>query len=284
MTKLARPITRDEVAAYRLTGVVLLRGLLDLATVNSLRRCIDEAARHTSSDGAARDPYEASLLLRPEQEGDDALDPALAEKVREFRRFTQRGPGPEIAASLLGGEQITFYGERVALQEPGIGKATAFHQDAAELDITGDQCCVLWIPVDPVGSETGTMMFWRGSHKSGTIYLPQTDARTPVQGVRIDPLPDLENGPEQFAVVHFDVEPGDVIVHHYRTVHGAGGNLSRYQVRRAASLSYCGDDIRFRTRPWAPPLSRRVQLKDGDPLAGPGFPVVWRRRQDQQAA
>jgi hypothetical protein len=50
------------------------------------------------------------------------------------------------------------------------------------------------------------------------------------------------------------------------------------------SLRYCGDDIRFQTRPWAPRHADEAQLKDGDPLSGPDFPVVWRRRQDQQAA
>jgi hypothetical protein len=58
----------------------------------------------------------------------------------------------------------------------------------------------------------------------------------------------------------------------------------RYQVRRAASLRYCGDDIRFQTRPWAPKqLHHTHQLRDGDPLDGPDFPVVWRRA-DKEAA
>jgi ectoine hydroxylase-related dioxygenase (phytanoyl-CoA dioxygenase family) len=88
-----------------------------------------------------------------------------------------------------------------------------------------------------------------------------------------------------YDIVHFDVEPGDVIVHHYRTIHGAGGNHSRYQVRRAASLRYCGDDIRFETRPWAPKQLHHTQrLSDGDPLSDPDFPVVWTRRRAQEAA
>ena len=35
MSKLARPITKDEIAAYRIAGVVLLRGILDLGAVNA---------------------------------------------------------------------------------------------------------------------------------------------------------------------------------------------------------------------------------------------------------
>ena len=74
---------------------------------------------------------------------------------------------------------------------------------------------------------------------------------------------------EDYDLVHFETEPGDVLVHHYRTIHGAGGNTTRYQVRRAASLRYCGDDIRFKTRPWAPKqLHHTHRLDDGDPLSG----------------
>jgi ectoine hydroxylase-related dioxygenase (phytanoyl-CoA dioxygenase family) len=50
-------------------------------------------------------------------------------------------------------------------------------------------------------------------------------------------------------IVHFDVEPGGVIVNHHRTFHGTGRNHSRHPVRGAASLRFCGDDIRFEKRP-----------------------------------
>jgi hypothetical protein len=72
----------------------------------------------------------------------------------------------------------------------------------------------------------------------------------------------------------------------------AGGDLyakrtlefSRYQVRPAALLRYCGDDIRFRTRPWAPKQRHHnSRLRNGDPLSGPDFPVVWKRHAQEAA-
>lgn len=280
MSKLARPITRDEIAAYRVTGVVLLRGVLDLATVNSVRRCIDEAARNNPAPAAVQN---LSLLAQASADGDATPS---NERVREFRRFTQRGPGPEIAASLLGGEKICFYGERIDLKEPGDHGPTTFRQDAADFEIAGEQCCVLWIPVDPVTVESGAMRYWRGSHKDGRIYRPSgMEAQTSPPEAEGAALPDLDGNPGKYDIIHFDVEPGDVIVHHYRIVHGAGGNMSRYQVRRAASLHYCGDDISYCARPWvARQVRQPIRLNTGDPLTGPEFPVVWRRRHDQQAA
>jgi hypothetical protein len=69
MTKLARQITKDEIAAYQQAGVVLLRGILDLATVNNLRRSIDEAVR-TLQDSPAG--YDLSMLTRAIENYDKA--------------------------------------------------------------------------------------------------------------------------------------------------------------------------------------------------------------------
>ena len=71
---------------------------------------------------------------------------------------------------------------------------------------------------------------------------------------------------------------------HYRTIHGAGGNHSRYQVRRAASLRYCGDDIRFQTRRWSSETAAsHLPFERWCPLSGPDFPVVWTRHAQEAA-
>ena len=61
MSKLVRPITQDEIAAYKVAGVVPLRGVLDLAAVNTLRRCIDEAVLTL---GQSPSGYDLSALTK----------------------------------------------------------------------------------------------------------------------------------------------------------------------------------------------------------------------------
>lgn len=323
MSKLVRSITPDEVAAYNHAGVVLLRGILDLPTVNTLRRCIDDAVRTLGDSpsgydisaitrAAERNDQEAleqdsggqhdvagivdyakstgkQLLVDDvtgERQGSYLIDTGLVARLKPFRRFSLSGVAPEIAGALLGSEKVNYFGDQIFVKEPGTRERTAFHQDATYFEIEGDQCCVLWIPVDAVTLENGAMLYVRGSHRDGALYQPNVFfSQAPLPGAEGDPLPDIEGHMADYDIVHFDVEPGDVIVHHYRTLHGAGGNTSRYQVRRAASLRYCGDDIRFRTRPGTPKqLHHTTRLNDGDPLGGPDFPVVWTRRQDDQAA
>lgn len=322
MTKLARPITRDEVNAYNTAGVVLLRGVLSLTAVNELRRCIDDAVAtlHDSPAGynlteitraaeiedneklsadsggqhnvaAIMDHIKASgkpFLFddMAQAKGSYLLDTGIVARHKAFRRFSMSGPGPEIAGALLGSEQVNFFGDQIFVKEPRTRERTAFHQDATYFEIEGNDCCVLWMPVDPATLESGTIQYWRGSHRNGQLYKPNVFiSQTPLPGAEGETLPDIEGHLSDYDIVHFDVEPGDIIVHHYRTVHGAGGNNSRYQVRRAASLRYCGDDIRFCTRPWAPKQLHHTQrLADGDVLTGPDFPVVWRRRHEREAA
>jgi ectoine hydroxylase-related dioxygenase (phytanoyl-CoA dioxygenase family) len=322
MSKLARPITPDEVAAFKIAGVVLLRGILDLAAVNALRGCIDQAVQ---TIGDSHSGYDLSSITRAAETADAAalaaesggqhdvagimeyikssgkpflfdktasskgsflLDTGITSRLNTFRRFSLRGPGPEIAAALLDSEKVNFFGDQIFVKEPGTRERTAFHQDATYFEIDGDQCCVLWMPVDPVTLESGTMLYVRGSHRDGTLYQPNVFvAQTPLPGAQGKELPDIEGHMSDYDIVHFDVEPGDVIVHHYRTIHGAGGNNSRYQVRRAASLRYCGDDIRFKSRPWAPQqLHHTHRLQEGEPLSGPDFPIVWMRNQSREAA
>lgn len=321
MTKLARPVTRDEVSAYRTAGVVLLKGVLDLAAVNALRRCIDDAVR---TIGESPSGYDLSALTRAIQTLDQAtlenassgqhdiaaiakhikstgkpflqdgaagkgsfiLDTGIAARLRDFRRLVVAGAMPEIAASLLQSDEVRFFGDQVFVKEPGTREKTAFHQDATYFEIDGDQCCVLWVPVDPVTLESGVMEYWRGSHRNGKLYQPNVFvSQAPLPGAEGETLPDIEGRRDDFDIVHFDVEPGDVLVHHYKTVHGTGGNSTRYQVRRAASVRYCGDDIRVTQRPWAPrQLHHTQQLEEGQPLSGPDFPVVWRRGADERAA
>ena len=78
-------------------------------------------------------------------------------------------------------------------------------------------------------------------------------------------------------IIGFDVEPGDVVVHHYRTVHGAPANGSATRRRRAISVRYCCDDIRYRIRPGVPQKAHHAEVRDGDALGGDDCPEVWPR-------
>ncbi len=322
MSYLVRPVTADEVNTLNIAGVVHLRGIIDLSAVNHLRRCIDEAADTLSQSAAGYDltsltkaaeaqdvaalrahsdgQHNIAGLLdyikqsgkpllfdkRASAEGYFLMDTGVAARNKSFHHFCTYGAIPEIAGALLASERVSFFGDQIFIKTAGTRERTAFHQDASYFDISGEQCCVMWIAVDPVTSESGGMKYWRGSHRSKELYAPNVFvSQTRLPGSEGEPLPDIDDNPDAYDIVQFDVEPGDVLVHHYRTVHGTGGNASRYQVRRAASLRYCGDDIRFKARSGTPSqLHHTHRLQDGDSLCGPDFPTVWIRKKSQALA
>ena len=131
-----------------------------------------------------------------------------------------------------------------------------------------------WVPVDTVRLDSGAMGYVRGSHRWGVTFKPSDFVTSTgvmdLPGVVTDGLADLppiDAHPDDFDIVRFEAEPGDVVVHDWRTLHGSSGNVSADRIRRAASVRLAGDDVTFFRRPSSPePFRHTVDLSDGDDL------------------
>ena len=169
-----------------------------------------------------------------------------------------------------------FWEDTTFVKAPMTPQRTVFHRDWSYFQIDGEKCCIMWIPLDPVDAENGRMEYIRGSHLWGRIYAPSiffAQSASPVSPY--DKLPDIEGNRDDYDIVGFDCEPGDVIVHHVMTVHRSGGNLSRDRGRAAMSFQYRGDDIRYFDKPGAiEEQYLQRQLENGDRLHGPDYPLV----------
>jgi len=99
-----------------------------------------------------------------------------------------------------------------------------------------------------------------------------------IPGTEGSAVPDVEAMAQrgECQIVTFDTEPGDVTIHHARTIHGAGPNMSN-RSRRAISLRYCGDDAVYLTRPGSPAKAHHVNVVEGAELHNDDCPIVWRR-------
>ena len=183
---------------------------------------------------------------------------------------------PGIAADLLGANYLNFWEDTTFVKAPHTRQKTAFHQDLAYFQIEGEQCVIVWIPLDPVTCENGAMQYVRGSHKWDETYAPNVFiSQTPIASSPEQRCPDIEANPHKYDIVSFNVRPGDVVIHHVMTVHGAGGNPSG-RWRRAVSFRYCGDKIRYRDRKGAmQQVGVTHTLRDGDRLFASDYPIVW---------
>ena len=125
---------------------------------------------------------------------------------------------------------------------------------------------VCWVPVDTVGADNGPMGYVRGSHRWGRTFKPsdfvtETGTFPERDGIDLsglDVLPPVD--PDDPALVYLEAEPGDVIVHHWATVHGSAGNTSATATRRAASVRYALDGCTWYQRTV---VARAVPLHGG---------------------
>ncbi len=194
----------------------------------------------------------------------------------DFADFARASPLPGLVAALLSSDKLNLYEDSVLVKEPGAIEKTAFHQDMSYFHVEGYQVCTTWVPLDPVRAETGAVRFIPGSHRWKKKYRPNfftSDLLMPdTEG---EAVPDFHKSERSSEAVSFDMAPGDITVHHARTIHGAGGNVSRATRRRAISVRYCGDDARFHLRKGVPPKPHHALMREGDVLDHLDCPVVW---------
>jgi Phytanoyl-CoA dioxygenase (PhyH) len=314
--KLIRPVTDDELLTYHRDGVVWLREILDVEWAERLGNAIDElidsrtdkptdqvldltglsiaAASHaqTNAPAPAGNPEWGSprqlagrvaldTRVRPQSRRGHFLSVTSAWQLHPaIRELAIDSPLPELAALLSGSAKLYLYDDQLLVKPPGTIERTAWHQDQGYDHIVGDKVCAIRVPTGRETPELGLIQYLRGSHQSGTIYKVNyfiSDATAPDDGG--EPIPPIEGHEADFDIVTFAPGPGDVVVHHLRTLHGAAGNSSETETRRAVTFRYAGDDVRYQFRRFAPPGQRPSQLRDGDPLdlEPERHPVVWPR-------
>ncbi len=197
------------------------------------------------------------------------------QRIVEYERFAYESPVGDIAARLMQSTRVQVFHEHVLVKEPGTSTPTRWHSDNPYYFIDGGQNVSFWIPLDPV--RENSLRLIRGSHRwpkdvrpvkwfSGEGFFPHVDDYAPV--------PDPDADPTTFTVMQWDLDPGDAVAFHYRTVHGARGNESTGR-RRVFSFRVVGDDARFISRPGetSPPFPGHG-MTDGDPLREDWFPYL----------
>ena len=286
-TRALRPVTDDEVETFWRDGVVCLRDILPVDEVSAMAGPIDAmlAAEEAADLSAMADSLESgagATRLADAAVGADGTPRGrfLAGTDHwihhpEFERFATQSALPEIVARLLRSEHVWLYEDSVLVKEPGTQERTGFHVDMAYFHLEGERVCTTWVPLDEVDASTGAVRFVLGSHLDHTDYRPNmfvSDMQLP--GTEGADVPDFEDVGDS-RVVSFDTRPGDLTVHHARTIHGAGGNASATRRRRAISVRYAGDDVVFRRRVGAPEKAHHAGLADGDALVPPAFPIAF---------
>lgn len=309
--------TSSDLRRFNEDGVVCLRNVMKPSEIESLRNDVEEQRTWIGKGHSAYDLEDMALQLWNEGSVNNVgqsdrfdlmqLDYLLASdpNSRPIRDKVEReGEGqffygsagwlmqkgvreaaldsalPTTISHLLQSEYLNFWEDTTFVKTPQTGQRTPFHQDLGYFQIEGSKCCIVWIPLDAANAENGTMEYIRGSHLWGQTYAPNPFiSQSPEPLSQHQRLPDIEANRDQYDIISFDVEPGDVIIHHVLTVHGSGGNRSQDAMRRAVSFRYCGDDITYFDRPGAipQPYFQGIDMQNGQHLLCKDYPLVWPR-------
>lgn len=254
-----RILPADARAAFAADGVICLRGLVDADAVELLRAATEAAlAGPAALFSASGRPLPDSFLW--------LTQPAVAELLL-------RAPIAAVAGALLGTAAPRLFYDQIFAKDPGRSLATPWHQDAPYWPISGEALTV-WIALDPVDHEGGAVRYLPGSHRDGVLYRPTSHQdRGAWEAVDLPPLPDLDALPPE-ALREWTLAPGDALVHHARTIHGAGPNTRAGRPRRAYATRWLGDDARWTPGPETMDFPLPVEVRPGDPLRGTLFPEI----------
>ncbi len=261
-------IDRATREAFQADGVALVRGAFT-DWVESLRRGVERNMAAPGPDAKNyREPADGPLFFG---------DYCNWDRIPEYREFLYDSPAAGLAAELMGAREVRLFHEHVLVKEPGAATATPWHHDLPYYCVDGSQTCSLWLTLDPVPRET-CIEYVAGSHKWGRWFRPERFNRAALnEGDGLAPVPDIEADRAAYDIRGWALEPGDAIAFSFLTLHGAPPNRSKALRRRAFSSRWVGDDARFAVRQGvtSPPF-REVDLKHGDRLDHPAFPVVYR--------
>ena len=264
-------ISKSQIQEFSENGAILLKNIFDSDWLHILAEGIEKNRKDPG-------PY-ACQYTPQDDEGDFYDDYCNWSRFKEYKNFIFNSPAAKIAGYLTQSSKMRIFHEHVLVKEPKTAESTPWHQDQPYYCVDGEKVCSIWLPLDPVPKKSG-LEFVAGSHLLGKMFMPikfltlkDYDYSPGIFGS----IPDINAHRNEHKILSWDMEPGDCIVFHFKTLHSGKGNPQRKIRRRAFSSRWIGDDAVFAVRPGetSPPFPELISFKQGDPMDHPLFPVCW---------
>lgn len=261
-----RPLTDEEIACYRRDGVVCIRQLYSSAWVERLTAMLDRIFETPSLYGPPPLPGEGPQKFR--------TDAFLWQIDDEVRDFVLQAPTAHVMQQAFGSKKVNFFYDQVFIKKQLTPDPTPWHHDYSFWPIVGDQIASIWTSVDAVDAESSAVEFIAGSHRWDKEWKAVGVGGIVLSSSELELLPDIDADRSRYNIVSWELQPGDALLFHARTVHGSRGNRSPHVQRRAITTRWCGDDVTYKPRGPNMPVAWAHGLQIGDPLSGPVFPQV----------
>jgi ectoine hydroxylase-related dioxygenase (phytanoyl-CoA dioxygenase family) len=282
-------LSEEQVQSYMDLGFLVPIRILSEEKVKEIRLAIDEylfehgetpkyeltdpilIKRNTDSSGKTTFEYGEGKDSKPK------TFPFLFNLWKRDKRFELVAKNPaiaHIASQLLGGKKVHLMEDNVIIKNP-FSKSIPWHQDFPYWPLATPTATTIFIAIDSVTQENGTMQVVPGSHKRDEETLPVGfgDDKSIMKqdrpnAVEISQNPSLVGLP---VVDYVNLEPGECGIHHAMLWHGSLPNSTSkprcvYVLRYVAEGTIWLGNERF-------PYDE-VGLNPGDKIGGVHFPIV----------
>jgi ectoine hydroxylase-related dioxygenase (phytanoyl-CoA dioxygenase family) len=192
-------------------------------------------------------------------------------------------------ARIIGSKTLRFWFDltfvHFATETGNAGIGTPWHHDLPTFSFKGDLMPSLWLALTPADSTLSRLMFIDGSHRTNQGYYRSPEINKPAPGMQdgfVD-LPDFDAllASGEVRMLTWDCQPGDAILLHPCTIHGALGHdgSGRHPRRIAMTTRWLGDDVRFLPNSYDRALQQRAiaqtNLMLGQRPHGEWFPLIY---------
>jgi ectoine hydroxylase-related dioxygenase (phytanoyl-CoA dioxygenase family) len=273
--ELNSPVTEEQIHRYEEDGAICMRSQFDSEWCSRLL----QACEHNTFDTT----QQRHELSRPGDPGSFHVS-RFSGKNATFNNFIKNSPAAELAGRLMRLSEVRFFAEQIFIKEPRTVQRTPWHNDLAYFPLDGAEIASVWLALTPVTLATSGLIYVRGSHKWNKMYramVPDQDPAFRDDRLEICPNFDLNTNRAGLEFLTWDMEPGDVVVHHPLVVHGSGKNESTVQRRVSVSSRFFGGNVVWmqeRKTGFKAPGALEAGVRSGvKPTDDNVFPVCWRR-------
>lgn len=213
-------LTEDQITFYHREGYLTVPAITSAEEVEHLCGIYD---RLFESKAGRESGDHLDLVSADDGQHTETLPQILnpTKYAPELSDTVFRANAMSIATQLLGPETI-FRFDHAIRKPPQTGAPTPWHQDEAYWDPAFDYHDLsIWIPLQAATFENGCMQFVPGSHKQEVLPHHSIGHNPRVVGLEAD-------NPGKVAIngVACPLAVGGATIHHSRTMHSAGPNLS----------------------------------------------------------
>jgi phytanoyl-CoA hydroxylase len=215
-------ISDDALATYREDGFAALREFFSAAEIAEIRenldRVIAEIVPGLPPEVAFYEDREEAATLKQIQH---------LEQHDPFFGNLFAGRFETLASTLLEDEVI---GKNLQYfnKPPAVGQPTPPHQDGYYFMLDPCEAVTMWLALEEVDEENGCVRYVSGSHRREMRPHGRTGTLGFSQGIT-----DFPSENDRAREIPIPAAPGDLLVHHAKTIHRADGNQSQTRSRRA---------------------------------------------------